>query len=157
MSQIIYQNVGTNLKGPLIFYSMQIVTNYIGKWRCNVQTKATSIRRMTSFLVSLFVGGHLAQYRIHKQKKTSLCSLVVDSGYSFTHIVPYHNGKKVMEGLKRYGGKICWGPCVKINVIMNAIFGVTLLCTTTPQNTCYCLHLIRIRTWHKWLTSRQKD
>ena len=49
MSQIIYQNVGTNLKGPLIFYSMQIVTNYIGKWRCNVQTQQRQFEEWRQF------------------------------------------------------------------------------------------------------------
>ena len=29
--------------------------------------------------------------------------LVVDSGYSFTHIVPVFNGKVLKKGVKRYG------------------------------------------------------
>lgn len=37
-----------------------------------------------------------------------LCSLVVDSGYSFTHIVPYYKGKLIPEAVKRIdvGGKL---------------------------------------------------
>lgn len=39
--------------------------------------------------------------------KKTLCTLVVDCGYSFTHIVPYVNGVKVLESVKRIdiGGK----------------------------------------------------
>lgn len=38
----------------------------------------------------------------------SLCCLVVDTGYSFTHIVPYYRGKIVEGGVKRInvGGKL---------------------------------------------------
>ena len=38
----------------------------------------------------------------------SLCCLVVDTGYSFTHIVPYYRGKIVEEAVKRIdvGGKL---------------------------------------------------
>lgn len=38
----------------------------------------------------------------------SLCCLVVDTGYSFTHIVPYYRGKIVEKGVKRIdiGGKL---------------------------------------------------
>lgn len=36
------------------------------------------------------------------------CTLVVDSGYSFTHIVPFFRGKPVAKGIKRIniGGKL---------------------------------------------------
>lgn len=39
--------------------------------------------------------------------KKTLCTLVVDCGYSFTHIVPYVNGVKVSESVRRIdvGGK----------------------------------------------------
>ncbi|RWS24460.1 actin-related protein 6-like protein, partial [Leptotrombidium deliense] len=42
-----------------------------------------------------------------EQQKGALCCLVVDSGYSFTHIVPYVKGKKVKAGIRRVdvGGK----------------------------------------------------
>ena len=29
------------------------------------------------------------------------CCLVIDSGYSFTHIVPYHNGVKLPQAVCR--------------------------------------------------------
>lgn len=37
-----------------------------------------------------------------------LCSLVVDMGYSFTHIIPFLKGKKFKEGIRRIdiGGKV---------------------------------------------------
>lgn len=40
--------------------------------------------------------------------KKPLCSLVVDMGYSFTHIIPFIKGKKVKEGIRRIdiGGKL---------------------------------------------------
>lgn len=40
--------------------------------------------------------------------KKPLCSLVIDMGYSFTHIVPFIKGKKVKEGIRRIdiGGKL---------------------------------------------------
>ncbi|KAI9351645.1 actin-like protein ARP6 [Pilaira anomala] len=36
------------------------------------------------------------------------CTLIVDSGYSFTHIIPFLNGKAVSKGIKRLnvGGKL---------------------------------------------------
>ncbi|XP_013398165.1 actin-related protein 6 [Lingula anatina] len=51
----------------------------------------------------------LSQYKHQKSlSEKHLCSLVVDSGYSFSHIVPYHNGKKIKSATKRtnVGGKI---------------------------------------------------
>lgn len=40
--------------------------------------------------------------------KKPLCSLVIDMGYSFTHIIPFIKGKKVKEGIRRIdiGGKL---------------------------------------------------
>ncbi|KAI1278785.1 Actin-related protein 6 [Halotydeus destructor] len=41
------------------------------------------------------------------RKPSSLCCLVVDAGYSFTHIIPYVDGKKIKSGIRRIdvGGK----------------------------------------------------
>ena len=48
----------------------------------------------------------LAAYKHSKEKEAEFC-LVVDCGYSFTHIVPFYRGKIVLEGLFRInlGGK----------------------------------------------------
>ncbi|CAH1642944.1 unnamed protein product [Spodoptera littoralis] len=49
----------------------------------------------------------LAEYKYRKDH-TNKCTLVVDSGYSFTNIVPYIDGKKYREGIRRIdvGGKV---------------------------------------------------
>ena len=52
----------------------------------------------------LVAGGFLAQYKIQKERPEVPCCIVVDCGYSFTHIIPYYNGKKILTGLKRYAG-----------------------------------------------------
>ncbi|XP_078662939.1 actin-related protein 6-like [Branchiostoma floridae x Branchiostoma belcheri] len=42
------------------------------------------------------------------QQKKPLCCVVVDTGYSFTHITPYCRGKKMKDGIRRLnvGGKM---------------------------------------------------
>ncbi|CAG9794352.1 unnamed protein product [Diatraea saccharalis] len=49
----------------------------------------------------------LAEYNYRKIHNNQ-CTVVVDSGYSFTYIVPYINGKKYREGIRRIdvGGKV---------------------------------------------------
>ncbi|KAK2186743.1 hypothetical protein NP493_190g02000 [Ridgeia piscesae] len=43
-----------------------------------------------------------------QSQSQSLCCLVIDSGYSFTHIIPYYKGKKITDGVRRIniGGKV---------------------------------------------------
>ncbi|XP_025099057.1 actin-related protein 6-like [Pomacea canaliculata] len=51
----------------------------------------------------------LSQYHyIKHDSKKELCALVVDSGYSFTHLVPYCKGKKLLDAACRIniGGKV---------------------------------------------------
>ncbi|XP_011298053.1 actin-related protein 6 [Fopius arisanus] len=50
----------------------------------------------------------LSQYHYKFLHPETKACLVVDSGYSFTHIVPYVNGVKVKEGIRRVdvGGKL---------------------------------------------------
>ncbi len=69
-------------------------------FRCNLTTLHLKNRKNTG-MFDPHSGGYLAQYKIHKENKSALCSLVVDSGYSFTHIIPYYNGRKILEGVKR--------------------------------------------------------
>ena len=48
------------------------------------------------------VAAYLTQYKSRKDERNKhMCCLVVDTGYSFTHIVPYCEGKKVNDGIKR--------------------------------------------------------
>lgn len=50
----------------------------------------------------------LSQNKIANDRPKNKCCIVVDSGYSFTHIVPYCDGRKVKEAVKRInvGGKL---------------------------------------------------
>ncbi|KAL5009609.1 hypothetical protein ScPMuIL_011914 [Solemya velum] len=53
--------------------------------------------------------GFLSQYKVHQEEKTkTLCTVIVDSGYSFSHIVPYFKGAKILEAIRRVnvGGKL---------------------------------------------------
>uniref|UniRef100_A0A915Q1C2 Splicing factor 3B subunit 4 n=2 Tax=Bilateria TaxID=33213 RepID=A0A915Q1C2_9BILA len=45
---------------------------------------------------------------VTQEYKEEFCCIVVDSGFSFTHIVPYYNGKVIREGILRIdvGGKV---------------------------------------------------
>lgn len=54
------------------------------------------------------IGGALSCLKYNSEVPDSLCCLVVDSGYSFTHIAPYIKGKKVKRGVRRIdvGGKL---------------------------------------------------
>ncbi len=52
--------------------------------------------------------GDLSCYKNKTEFPDEQCCLVVDSGYSFTHIVPYIRGRRVKEAVKRIdiGGKL---------------------------------------------------
>ncbi|XP_078090836.1 actin-related protein 6 isoform X1 [Mustelus asterias] len=52
--------------------------------------------------------GTLSAHKYFEENNSELCCLVVDSGYSFTHIVPHCKGKKMNEGICRInvGGKL---------------------------------------------------
>ncbi|MEQ2244735.1 Actin- protein 6, partial [Ilyodon furcidens] len=52
--------------------------------------------------------GSLGAHHYFHSKPSELCCLVVDSGFSFTHIAPYCRSKKLKEGIRRInvGGKL---------------------------------------------------
>ncbi|XP_039988735.1 actin-related protein 6 [Xiphias gladius] len=52
--------------------------------------------------------GSLSAHHYFHAKPSELCCLVVDSGFSFTHISPYCRSKKMKEGIQRInvGGKL---------------------------------------------------
>uniref|UniRef100_A0A672HF00 Actin-related protein 6 n=1 Tax=Salarias fasciatus TaxID=181472 RepID=A0A672HF00_SALFA len=52
--------------------------------------------------------GSLSAHHYFHANPSELCCLVVDSGFSFTHIAPYCRGKKLHEGIRRInvGGKL---------------------------------------------------
>lgn len=62
--------------------------------------------------VPLLAASFLSQFK-RQSEETHLCCLVVDSGYSFTHIIPYYNGKKLTEGVRR-----CVRACVCCSTIL---------------------------------------
>lgn len=50
----------------------------------------------------------LVLLKYHKEKGSKPPCIIVDSGYSFTHVIPYLEGKKYLEAAKRInvGGKV---------------------------------------------------
>ncbi|XP_033113780.1 actin-related protein 6-like [Anneissia japonica] len=52
--------------------------------------------------------GSLSAYKRIEDDKAHKCCLVVDSGFSFTHIAPYHGNKKITKAVRRIsvGGKL---------------------------------------------------
>lgn len=52
--------------------------------------------------------GSLSAHHYFHTKPSELCCLVVDSGFSFTHIAPYCRSRKLKEGIRRVnvGGKL---------------------------------------------------
>jgi len=55
-----------------------------------------------------FSAGDLSVYKYTQKNPSAKCVLLIDAGYSFTHIVPYIKGKKQKTGIKRIdvGGKL---------------------------------------------------
>ncbi|KAK1124650.1 hypothetical protein K0M31_006022 [Melipona bicolor] len=53
-------------------------------------------------------GSTLSCYQYKVENPNAKCCIVVDSGYSFTHVVPYVNDTKIKEGIRRIdvGGKL---------------------------------------------------
>ncbi|XP_037775751.1 actin-related protein 6-like [Penaeus monodon] len=52
--------------------------------------------------------GDLSVHKYHRDRPRELCCLLVESGFSFTHIVPYIQGKKQKDAILRIdvGGKV---------------------------------------------------
>ncbi|KOX79293.1 Actin-related protein 6 [Melipona quadrifasciata] len=53
-------------------------------------------------------GSTLSCYQYKVENPNAKCCIIVDSGYSFTHVVPYVNDTKIKEGIRRIdvGGKL---------------------------------------------------
>jgi len=55
-----------------------------------------------TFCMFILPAAYLSQYKLAKESGGSkLCSLVLDTGYSFSHIVPYCKGEKMKESIVR--------------------------------------------------------
>ncbi|KAK1888214.1 Actin-related protein 6 [Dissostichus eleginoides] len=52
--------------------------------------------------------GSLSAHHFFSSRPSELCCLLVDGGFSFTHIIPYCRSKKMKEGIRRVnvGGKL---------------------------------------------------
>ncbi|XP_022653143.1 actin-related protein 6-like [Varroa jacobsoni] len=76
---------------------------------CSIQENLTEIFFEDYGVQSLCVinPSSLVAYKYHQENPSALCSLVLDSGYSFSHVVPYVKGRRVKEGIRRInvGGK----------------------------------------------------
>ena len=46
-------------------------------------------------------GPTLSSFKHLRESVNDFC-LIVDSGFSFTHLVPYWRGKAIVEGIRRY-------------------------------------------------------
>lgn len=53
------------------------------------------------FLYLFLIAGALSAHRYFRDNPSELCCIIVDSGYSFTHIVPYCRSKKKKEAIIR--------------------------------------------------------
>lgn len=50
--------------------------------------------------MSFCLAATLSAYQYRRSMKSDY-ALVVDSGFSFTHIVPFYQGKKLLDGMTR--------------------------------------------------------
>ena len=67
-----------------------------------------------------------------QSQSQSLCCLVVDSGYSFTHIIPYYKGKKITDGVRRsvlshHSSKHGCFKCSKVLFFNSSIKSINLI------------------------------
>lgn len=53
-------------------------------------------------IIFIISAATLSAYQYECDTKSNYV-LVVDSGFSFTHIVPYYQGRKILDGMTRYG------------------------------------------------------
>lgn len=93
-------------------------------------------QRCVILLSFLFVSaGSLSAHRYFQENSSELCCIVVDSGFSFTHIVPYCRGKKMKDGICRLG------------IYSTSVFweGNTVLSCHTPL-LGYCMHWLHCIT-----------
>ena len=68
------------------------------------------------------------------------CGIVVDSGYSFTHIVPLYNGRVVMEGILRIdvGGKLLTNHLKEmVSYRQLHVLDETCVMNQAKEDTCY--------------------
>lgn len=57
--------------------------------------------RLIGCFLSFPPAGSLSAHHYFHSRPSELCCLLVDSGFSFTHVVPYCRSKKMKEGIRR--------------------------------------------------------
>ena len=73
-----------------LFYPIVLKRKIITGWQYVIQQPC------------VLTAGYLSQYKLQQDTGNGqLCSLVLDSGYSFSHIVPYCKGKKLKDSVVR--------------------------------------------------------
>lgn len=116
-------------KGYLINWDLERqIWDYVFKTKLNVDFSDTSLiiteptlnfrpiqENMTEILYEEYgfaallraTGPQLASRKYYAENPKSQCCLVVDSGYSFTHVVPFARDKRIKEAIRRIdcGGK----------------------------------------------------
>ena len=78
----------------------------------------------------------------HKAQRApdSLCALVVDCGYSFTHVVPFVEGKQVLSGVRRIdvGGKALTNQLKdRISYMQLNVLDETYVMNQCKEDCCY--------------------
>lgn len=86
-------------------------------------------------------GGYLSQHKHCKESGgPALCCLVVDSGYSFTHITPYYSGRPVKQAIRRIdvGGKVLTNHLKEvISYRQLMVMDETHVVNQMKEDTCY--------------------
>ena len=112
---------------PLVLYSLSHISIFnqfkkgcvsfgLKKWSASLFSQSIvswNYKLKTIFTIPTLLfynpaAGTLSAYKYGKENPSELCCLVVDCGYSFTHLIPFVQGKKVTECLFRIdmGGKV---------------------------------------------------
>jgi len=91
----------------------------------------------------------------------AFCSLIVDSGYSFTHIVPMYKGRVVLEGITRIdvGGKLLTNQLKEvISYRQLHVLDETYVINQVKEDVCYVAHdfVAEIEESHKKGASKIK-
>ncbi|PIO13902.1 hypothetical protein AB205_0104350, partial [Aquarana catesbeiana] len=82
--------------------------------------------------------GALSAHRYFHDNPSELCCIIVDSGYSFTHIVPYCRSKKKQEGIIRWVVGVTWHNHLERNGILQLhVMDETHVINQVKEDVCY--------------------
>ncbi len=86
---------------------------------------------------------HLSCINYMNHKSDVQCALIVDSGYSFTHITPMYKGRAILEGVIRIdvGGKLLTNQLKEIISYRQLhVLDETFVINQAKEDTCYVSH-----------------